>query len=88
MCGDPPNVIIGTSLGYTFGDFIQNTGLIVAISLIIIVMYFVFISRREFVSRTIDYEALSDELDPKAAITDRRVFRLKPWHGRLHWVPI
>ena len=22
MCGDPPNIIIGTSLGYSFGDFI------------------------------------------------------------------
>ncbi len=26
MCGDPPNIIIGTSLGYSFGDFITNTG--------------------------------------------------------------
>ena len=30
MCGDPPNIIIGTALGYTFTDFIQNTGVIVA----------------------------------------------------------
>ena len=27
MCGDPPNIIIGTSLGYSFTDFITNTGL-------------------------------------------------------------
>lgn len=26
MCGDPPNIIIGTSLGYSFADFISNTG--------------------------------------------------------------
>ena len=26
MCGDPPNIIIGTSLGYSFADFITNTG--------------------------------------------------------------
>ena len=31
MCGDPPNIIIGTSLGYTFFDFIENTGAVVAI---------------------------------------------------------
>ncbi len=31
MCGDPPNIIIGTSLGYTFFDFIENTGAIVAV---------------------------------------------------------
>ena len=24
MCGDPPNIIIGTSLGYTFSDFIKD----------------------------------------------------------------
>ena len=24
MCGDPPNIIIGTSLGYTFFDFIDK----------------------------------------------------------------
>ena len=26
MCGDPPNIIIGTSLGYSFFDFLDNTG--------------------------------------------------------------
>lgn len=25
MCGDPPNIIIGTSLGYSFWDFLTNT---------------------------------------------------------------
>lgn len=40
MCGDPPNIIIGTSLGYTFFDFLTNTGLIALISLVIVVVYF------------------------------------------------
>jgi len=26
MSGDPPNIIIGTALGYTFTDFVVNTG--------------------------------------------------------------
>lgn len=26
MCGDPPNIIIGTAFGYTFTDFAINTG--------------------------------------------------------------
>ena len=26
MCGDPPNIIIGTSLGLSFFDFLGNTG--------------------------------------------------------------
>ncbi|MBP5324864.1 MAG: citrate transporter, partial [Pseudobutyrivibrio sp.] len=37
MCGDPPNIIIGTSLGYSFSDFVLNTGAIGAISLVIII---------------------------------------------------
>ncbi len=43
MCGDPPNVIIGTALGYTFFDFISNTGVIVGICFLFVVPYFVFV---------------------------------------------
>ena len=42
MCGDPPNIIIGTSLGFSFFDFITNTGLIAGIALIAVVIYFYF----------------------------------------------
>ena len=40
MCGDPPNIIIGTSLGYTFTDFLMNTGLVAGVCLILIIVYF------------------------------------------------
>lgn len=50
MCGDPPNIIIGTSLGYSFGDFITNTGFIAGISLIVVVIYFYLVFRKELVS--------------------------------------
>ena len=47
MCGDPPNIIIGTSLGYSFGDFLSNTGMMAGISLILVIVYFFFcISQR------------------------------------------
>ena len=36
MCGDPPNIIIGTALHYSFADFVSNTGAIAGISLIVI----------------------------------------------------
>lgn len=52
MCGDPPNIIIGTSLGYSFGDFLGNTGVIAGISLIVVVIYFYLVFRKEFVSNT------------------------------------
>lgn len=74
MCGDPPNVIIGTSLGYTFADFIENTGVIAGICLIVSVIYFVLISRKELTSRTVNYNELADKLDPKAAITNKKSF--------------
>lgn len=47
MCGDPPNIIIGTALGYTFSDFIANTGLIVAVCLVLTVLYFWLCFRRQ-----------------------------------------
>lgn len=74
MCGDPPNVIIGTSLGYTFTDFITNTGLIAGISLIVSVLYFVITLRKEITSRTVNYHELESQLDPKSAITSKREF--------------
>lgn len=40
MCGDPPNIIIGTALGYTFTDFIQNTGMIVGICFVFVLLFF------------------------------------------------
>jgi len=46
MCGDPPNIIIGTALGYSFFDFLDNTGLIAGVSLIVIVFYFFFTMRK------------------------------------------
>lgn len=46
MCGDPPNIIIGTSLGYTFGDFLRNTGLVALVGFVVIVVYFYFALRK------------------------------------------
>ena len=40
MCGDPPNIIIGTSLGFSFADFVTNTGLIAFIALVLVVIFF------------------------------------------------
>ena len=48
MCGDPPNIIIGTSFGYSFFDFVVNTGLIAAIGLVLMIIYYVIVFRKEF----------------------------------------
>lgn len=74
MCGDPPNIIIGTSLGYSFMDFITNTGVIAAISLVAVLIYFYVIFRKDLVANTdvkIDYSALPS---PESTITDKKGF--------------
>lgn len=74
MCGDPPNIIIGTSLGYSFSDFVTNTGIMAGISLILVVVYFFFVYRKELTteeSAAIDPSTLPD---PKEAITSKSHF--------------
>ena len=74
MCGDPPNIIVGTSLGYSFADFLTNTGVIAAIALVFVVIYFFIIFRKEL------KEAGKNQIDtstipaPREAITDKRSF--------------
>jgi Na+/H+ antiporter NhaD/arsenite permease-like protein len=46
MCGDPPNIIIGTAFGYTFTDFAINTGPIAWIVMMVALAYFWFIFRK------------------------------------------
>ncbi len=75
MCGDPPNIIVGTSLGYTFTDFITNTGVIAGISLIVVVIFFYFVLRNKITTgEKIDPEALN--FDPSSVITDKKKFVL------------
>ena len=73
MCGDPPNIIIGTYMHYSFIDFVTNTGLIAAISLVLIIFYYYFAFRKELAgSGTVD--ASQADIDPSKAITDKTGF--------------
>ncbi len=74
MCGDPPNIIIGTSLGYSFTDFVTNTGLIAAISLIAVLVYFYLIFGRELQKRAADMIDHSSLPSPESTITDKKGF--------------
>jgi Na+/H+ antiporter NhaD/arsenite permease-like protein len=47
MCGDPPNIIIGTSLGFSFTDFLANTGPIAFLALIAATLYFFLVFRKQ-----------------------------------------
>ena len=70
MCGDPPNIIIGTSLGYSFGDFFRNTGIIAFICLAFTLIYFFIVCRKEYVNagKEIDISTIPS---PKSAIRSR-----------------
>jgi len=73
MCGDPPNIIIGTSLGYSFGDFVFNTGAIAVISMVFTVIYFYLISKKELGKARADID-VSKLPTPSSAITDKKGF--------------
>ncbi|MBQ7839316.1 MAG: citrate transporter [Lachnospiraceae bacterium] len=74
MCGDPPNIIIGTSLGYSFGDFISNTGVMAGISLIVVIVYFYLCFHKQLAASKGAQMAVTEYPDPKDAITDKRAF--------------
>lgn len=74
MCGDPPNIIIGTSLNYSFLDFVSNTGLIAAVSLVVVVIYYYFVFRKELKTPTGKVTVTEKDLDPSKAITDKTGF--------------
>lgn len=74
MCGDPPNIIIGTSLKYSFGDFVANTGIMAVISLVFIVIYFLLVFRKELASPANINELAASMPSPKEAITSKKDF--------------
>ena len=73
MCGDPPNIIVGTSLQLTFADFITNTGVLAGISLVLITVYYYFCFRKEL-AKAGTKAAGKEYPDPKSAITSTKSF--------------
>lgn len=73
MCGDPPNIIIGSNLHYSFMDFVENTGLVAFISFVFIVAYFYLVMKKSLTSSASasDYENLPS---PESFITDKTGF--------------
>ena len=74
MCGDPPNIIIGTSLHYTFTDFLSNTGEIAAISLIAVVFYYYLIFHKQLSEISISEEDIAGMPSPESFVTDKKSF--------------
>ncbi len=74
MCGDPPNIIIGTSLGYSFADFICNTGVMAGVSMIAAILYFYIFFRKELKNTSGEPLDISKFPLPSDAIKDKRGF--------------
>jgi Na+/H+ antiporter NhaD/arsenite permease-like protein len=76
MCGDPPNIIVGTSLGFSFFDFLTNTGLCAGICLVISVIFLYFAFRKEITSGNGEPVDLSKFPKPSEAITSKKDFTI------------
>lgn len=74
MCGDPPNIIVGTSLGFSFFDFLNNTGVVAGICLVISVFFFYFAFRKELVTEGSGEVDMSKFPKPSEAITNKKDF--------------
>lgn len=74
MCGDPPNIIVGTSLGLSFFDFLTNTGLCAGICLVITIVFLYFAFRKELISKNGESVDISKLPAPSTAITNKKDF--------------
>jgi len=77
MCGDPPNIIIGTAFGYTFTDFAMNTGPIAWVGMIIALAYFYLIFRKSLTQQGSAEEMMKACPVPSSAIIDPRLFKIE-----------
>ena len=74
MCGDPPNIIIGTAFGYSFSSFLTNTGLIAVVCLVVIVFYFYLVFHKELATLEGQAVDIATMPEPKSAILDKKGF--------------
>lgn len=76
MCGDPPNIIIGTAFGYTFTDFAVNTGPIAWAGMLVTLGFF-YVAFRKILTQPDDPETLMKLSPvPATAITNPRLFKI------------
>ncbi len=77
LVGDPPNVILGTMLGFNFNDFVIHVGPIAVVSTFVIVFVFYRFNRKmlQAAEKEIDVAQLKG-LDRGASITSPRMLKL------------
>jgi len=71
LVGDPPNVLIGSSAGLIFTDFLKYSLPIIAVIWVLTLMLLRYMFRVELAIQPADIDAL-DKLNPNDALTDKR----------------
>ena len=75
LVGDPPNVILGTTLGFNFADFITHTGPISAIAALLLLGMFYLTNRKSLMD--------AHDLLTEATITEIEALHNEPMHAHL-----
>jgi len=76
MCGDPPNIIIGTAFGYTFTDFAVNTGPIAWIGMLATLGFFYLVFRKTLTQSEDPAILMGVCPVPSTAIINPRLFKI------------
>lgn len=74
MSGDPPNIIIGTSLHYSFTDFLVNTGAIAALQLVLMLVYYIMVYRKELKKVKVSEMMIEKIPEPATMIKNKKDF--------------
>jgi Na+/H+ antiporter NhaD/arsenite permease-like protein len=74
LIGDPPNILIGSYAGLTFGQFVQNLSLVCAISLAASSVYFLWWHKRDYLKAEVkDVNRTIAFLKEEYQITDKKL---------------
>jgi Na+/H+ antiporter NhaD/arsenite permease-like protein len=99
LIGDPPNIMIGSYAKLSFLDFVQNLSIIVVVSMVFTVIYFVYLYKKDYMKAQVgDVQKLIAHLKEEYRITNRTLLIqggiilgitifLFIMHGALHMEP-
>ncbi|WP_425331122.1 SLC13 family permease [Clostridium aminobutyricum] len=95
LIGDPPNIMIGSAVGLSFLDFLENLGVIIFLMLILTTGIFAFVYRG-LLSTTDECKMKAMSIDGKSCIKDKTLLKKSlfiliitilgfVFHGMLHY---
>jgi Na+/H+ antiporter NhaD/arsenite permease-like protein len=77
LIGDPPNILIGSYAGLTFGQFVINLSLICILCMVVTAIYYAFWYKKDFLNAEVkDVQATIATLREEYRITDRKLLLL------------